>query len=78
MYTITPLSPLQTIQVPVILDATTQPGYAGRPIVEIRGSRAGATAGLDISAGFSTVRGLVINRFNGTGISLRETNGNTV
>lgn len=29
--------PLPSIQRPVTIDATTQPGYAGRPIVELRG-----------------------------------------
>src|ERR1051325_5110926 len=76
--TISPLSPLPTISLPVTIDGTTQPGYAGKPLIEIEGSHAGVGPGLLIYAGFSTVRGLVINRFNGNGITLDETNGNTI
>lgn len=76
--TISPLSSLPTISVRLTLDGTTQPGYAGKPIIEIEGSHAGAGAGLLISAGFSTIKGLVINRFNGTGIGMFDTNGNTI
>ncbi|MFL6214057.1 MAG: IPT/TIG domain-containing protein [Blastocatellia bacterium] len=76
--TISPLSPLPTINISVILDGTTQPGYAGKPIIEIEGSHAGTGAGLIVYAGFSTIKGLVINRFNGNGIALDETNGDTI
>lgn len=76
--TISPLSPLPTITARVIIDGTTQPGYAGKPIIEIEGSQAGNRAGFVISAGFSTIRGLVINRFNGDGIFMFDTNGNVI
>src|SRR6185369_3198708 len=39
--TIRPLSPLPTITDPVIIDATTQPGFAGTPLIELNGSSAG-------------------------------------
>ena len=46
-------------------------GFAGTPIIELDGASAGTTAnGLTITAGSSTVRGLVINRFGGDGISI--------
>jgi CSLREA domain-containing protein len=62
--TIQPLSALPTIIFPVIIDGTSQPGYAGTPIIELDGSAAGSGAnGLRISGGGSTVTGLVINRF---------------
>jgi hypothetical protein len=77
--TIQPQTPLPTITNPVIIDATTQPGYAGQPLIELDGSHAGAPAwGLDISAGSSTVRGLVINRFGGDGLHLSINGGNTI
>ena len=76
--TISPLSPLPTISARVRIDATTQPGYAGKPIIEIDGSQAGTATGLVISAGFSTVRGFVINRFSGNGIFMFDTNGNVI
>ncbi len=57
--TIIPLSELLAITDPVIIDATTQPGYAGQPLVELSGASAGTGAnGLSITAGGSTVKGL--------------------
>ena len=76
--TISPLSPLPRISARAIIDGTTQPGYAGKPIIEIEGSQAGAATGLVISAGFSTIKGLVINRFSGDGIFMFDTNGNVI
>ena len=75
--TIMPSSALPALTNATILDATTQPGYAGTPIIELNGSSAGTSNGLHISAGNSTVRGLVINRFSGDGILL-DTNGGDV
>ena len=70
----------------MIIDGTTQPGYGGTPIIELDGSNAGlGSNGLRISAGGSTVMGLVINRFlpafpatNGHGILLETGGGNTI
>ena len=77
--TIVPLTVLPPITDPVVIDATTQPGFAGVPIVEINGTNiAGAgNDGLKIWAGSTTIRGLVINRFSGDGIEL-ATNGNNL
>ncbi|MBE9095882.1 DUF4347 domain-containing protein [Tychonema sp. LEGE 07203] len=77
--TIAPLSILPNINVPTIIDGTTQTGFAGTPLIEINGAGAGAVSGFRVLAGGggSTLRGLIINRFGNTGISL-ETNGNTV
>ncbi|MCB9450499.1 MAG: CSLREA domain-containing protein [Anaerolineaceae bacterium] len=70
-HTIQPTSALPTITDPVIIDGWTEPDFAGSPVIEIDGSLAGANAnGLWITAGNSTVRGLVINRFGGNGIVL--------
>jgi CSLREA domain-containing protein len=72
-------SALPTVTQPVVIDGTTQPGYSGSPIVELNGAGAGATAdGLRITAGGSTVRGLVVNRFGGDGIELLTGGGNTI
>src|SRR5262245_6866446 len=71
-------SPLPQINDSVTIDGTTQPGYAGTPLIELNGSTAGAGAnGLTISAGNSTVRGLAIRGFAGSGIVL-DTNGGDV
>ncbi|HEX8071742.1 MAG TPA: FG-GAP-like repeat-containing protein [Pyrinomonadaceae bacterium] len=77
--TITPTSALPTISDPVFIDATTQPGYAGTPLVELNGAGAGASvSGLVITGGSSTVKGLVINRFTANGVVLQTGGGNTV
>jgi uncharacterized repeat protein (TIGR01451 family) len=77
--TIAPTSMLPVVVDPVVIDGRTQPGYAGAPIVELDGTNAGASAeGLRITAGASTVRGLVVNRFGVTGISLSTNGGSTI
>lgn len=81
--TISPTSPLQAIADPVILDAQTQPGWSGVPIVQLSGSLAGAGArGLDLEAGGSTVRGFTINGFagnsNSAGVWIGAGNGSTI
>ena len=77
--TITPTTPLPALAQPTFLDATTQPGFAGTPLVELNGGSAGALSvnGIHITAGSSTVRGLVIDSFSGNGI-LIDTNGGDV
>jgi titin len=64
------LGGLPPITDPVRLDGTTQPGFAGNPLIELDGTNAGPTDGLDILAGNSTVRALVINRFQGSAVAL--------
>ena len=72
-------SELPTITDPVIIDGTTQPGYAGTPLIELNGSSAGANVnGLTITAGSSTVKALVINRFSSDGIRLTTAGNNIV
>lgn len=77
---------LRDITETVTLDATTQPGFSGAPIVEINGTAAtvnpralqftrstnGAT-----NASNSVVRGLVINRFQGSAIVMGDFNEST-
>jgi len=78
-HTISPGSALPTITDPVTIDGTSEPDFAGTPIVELDGSAAGADVdGLRITAGNSTVRGLVINRFRNDGIELHGSGGNTI
>src|SRR5437879_11061861 len=48
------------------IDATTQTGYAGSPVVEINGVGAGSGAnGFDVTGGSVSIKGLIINRFSG-------------
>lgn len=76
-HTIKPLSALPTITDPVIIDGYTEPGSSPNTngpglginavlMIELDGTNAGDLVdGLYITAGDSTVRGLVINRFGG-------------
>jgi hypothetical protein len=74
--TIMPASALPTITAAVVIDGTSQPGYTSTPLIEINVANISLFAdGLDISAGSTTVKGLAINGFTGSGISL-STNGN--
>ncbi|WP_435019967.1 beta strand repeat-containing protein [Tundrisphaera sp. TA3] len=98
-WTFRPFSALPTIERdpstpavpnPLEIDGTSQPGYAGRPILQIDGTFAGVgVSGLTITAGDSTVRGLAINqfqfavgasglRFGGNGIEISRNGGNLI
>src|SRR5262245_59151287 len=76
--TITLVSTLPTITSPLEIDGTTQPGFVNSPLLELNGQNlGGAASGLRITAGSSTIRALVINRFPAHGI-LIDTNGSNV
>lgn len=76
-FTINLTSPLPVVTNPVVIDGTTQTGYADHPLVVLKGNNFGSgTNGLRILAGNSVVRGLAIGGFF-DGIRL-ETNGNNV
>ncbi len=78
-HTIAPQSPLPALIDAVVMDATSEPDFAGTPVVELEGSSAGAGAnGLEVLGGNSTVRGFVINRFDGSGIRIESGNHNTI
>ena len=76
-HTIDVLSALPIITGTVILDARTEPDFAGTPIIELNGTSAGVATGLVLSADNSTIRGLVINRFGSAGIVINGDN-NTI
>ncbi len=78
--TISLLSALPNITVPVAIDGTTQPGYTTAPLIDLDGTGAGSSAnGFDLAAGSggSTISALVINNFNADGI-LVTTTGNAI
>ncbi len=78
-YTIQPGSALPPITDPVSINGRTQPGWVGDPIIELDGTFAGLSVdGIVIYAGSSTVRGLIINRFDGSGILLNTNGANFV
>ncbi|HEU5283162.1 MAG TPA: DUF2341 domain-containing protein, partial [Burkholderiales bacterium] len=66
---------LPTISQALIIDGTTEPDFAGTPVIEINGNNA-VVNGLTISAGGSgsTVRGLAVNRFTTAGILVQSAN----
>ena len=86
--TIAPTSALPNITDPIVLDGYTQPGASVNTqavgnnavlLIELSGSNAPAgTRGLIITAGNSTVRGLVINRFSSDGILLQTAGNNSI
>ena len=91
-HTIQPASPLPTITDPVVIDGYTQSGASANTNsvasglglntvlkIELDGTNAGASGdGLTITAGSSTVRGLVLNRFLDEGLHLLTNGGNVV
>ncbi len=77
-FTITPLTGLPNISDPVTINGSTQPGYAGLPLVGLVGTSAGTASGLDIVTSNTTVRGLFINRFNGSGLQIQNAHNNVI
>jgi len=79
VHTLQPASALPSLASPVTVDGTSQPGFSGSPLIEIDGSGAGANVdGLHLTAGATTVKGLVINRFSNRGILIDTAGGNVV
>ena len=85
--TISPSSPLPTISDPVTIDGYTQPGANANTLalgsnavllIELSGASANSAAGLTISAGNTTIRGLAINRFNFYGLLIQINGGNVI
>jgi CSLREA domain-containing protein len=77
---ITLATALPTISDPVIIDARLQPGHGAVPMIELNGTSV-AAPGLTITAGSSTVSGLIINRFTGgtgDGIYISTAGSNTI
>lgn len=73
--TISPRSALPGVMDTTTLDATTQPGYSGKPLIQLNGASAGKGAGLIVYGANSTVRGFAISKFNGNGIMLMKRTG---
>lgn len=96
LHTIAPGSALPSITDPVIIDGYTQPGSSPNTngsgvgdnavlLIQLNGANAGTVDGLTISAGNSSVRGLVINGFprfsqggGGRGIVVQTAGGNII
>ena len=89
-HTISLLTPLPALVNPTIIDGTTQPGYAANigPLIQLDGANILDTTvtpptpvpnvtGLTLTGGSSTVEGLTIVRFTGSGI-IATRDGNTI
>jgi titin len=78
--TITPLAPLPAITNRVVLDGTTQVAGIPVPGIELSGASAGGGAanGLTITAGHSTVAGLALTNWSGSGLVLQDSGGDSV
>ena len=77
VHTIAPASNLPDITDPVVIDATTQPGWTSLPLIELRG-QALVTRGFRILAGSSVISGFAINGFASHGIQIEQSGGNNV
>jgi hypothetical protein len=66
VHTITPSSALPVVTASI--DGTTEPGYAGTPLIEIDGRNAGSAEGLYLTKSGLTIRGLDIHSFSLAGI----------
>ncbi len=61
--TIAPLTPLPAITASVLVDGTSQPGFAGTPRIAVSAAPAGGPAGLTLAGSNVTVRGLAVDQF---------------
>ncbi len=80
VWTISLLSALPSISVPVTIDGTSQTGYSTTPVIDLDGTSAGAgTNGLSLAAGSagSQILGLMIENFANAGIDVASAN-NTI
>ena len=63
----------------VTIDATTQPGYAGVPLIELDGSATSSNEdGFNIQSSNNTIRGFVIHSFDDDGIDITSGTGNLI
>src|SRR6185437_9131707 len=75
-FVIQPSSALPDVTETTIIDATTQVGFAGAPLIQLDGSSAGSGAdGLSVSDTAATIEGLAIDGFSGRGMFLDGSTG---
>ena len=81
VHVIAPPSALPAITRPTAIDAATQPGYAGMPLIDLVGTALPASNfvdGLVVTAGGTFIRGFAIGLFPGSGLLLAGGGGNVV
>jgi parallel beta-helix repeat protein len=76
VHTINLASALPSIVDTVHIDGTTQSGYASAPLIELNGTSAGLSDGIQLFGGSSgsRIQGLIINRFGSVGINITSSN----
>jgi hypothetical protein len=78
-FVIAPVSALPAVTENVIIDGTTQAGFAGAPLVQLSGVNLTSNVdGLLLQAGGCTVRGLVVSQFPRDGIRLLGPTGSVI
>ena len=63
VHIITPATVLPAITSTVLIDGSSQPGFAGLPLIELSGALAGQASGLTITGSDVTIKSLAINGF---------------
>jgi CSLREA domain-containing protein len=77
--TISPASNLPFIAAATTIDASTQAGYAGTPLVTLDGSNVSSDGiGFNVTGDGSTIRGFVITDWSRAGIDINFSNANTI
>ena len=71
-------SPSESIITPMIIDGTTQPGYAGTPLIEINANNYWPPLYVRNGASGTTIKGLCINRSYNDGIIVEYINNCTI
>jgi hypothetical protein len=69
---------LPVIEDPIILDATTQPGYSGTPLITLDGSATPSSSGINgitLRTNDSTVKGFIVINFADEGIEMDGSTG---
>ncbi len=75
---ITPATALPDLTDTVLIDGSTQPGFDGKPLIELDGRFVtGFSHGLALLANNITIRSIVIGGFNADGLSIHS-DGNTI
>jgi hypothetical protein len=67
---IVPLSALPDVSANVTVDGSTQPGYAGTPVIELNDSLMGVSPSANCLSSAGTIRAIVVNRCNGRALSM--------
>ena len=87
VHTISLTNQLPPLTDPVTIDGYTQPGASpntlavgsdAKLLIELSGALANSAYGLRLTGGNSTIRGLIINRFNFQGIDIELKGGNVI